>query len=378
MVGDLCKCRASGKRIKLELEDGDPPKTSRMEAVLPEVHLTNTGETSLGSLMCKRERSRFDTSLGLLTRKFAELLRCSTDGVLDLNVVCRELGASKRRIYDITNVLEGIQLIKKKSKNHIQWWGGQLNEDYHPELKALGEKERKLDELIQSCTEQIHELCEDCHSHRYPFSIQLRFTLLLFLLSSLTLWLTYAYLTYKDVYRIPALKDQTVIVIKAPAETQLVVPHPDESLQIHLSSTQGPIDVFICSDEPLPIEATGYSAADEGSGSRLNDSDSMLDLPFAAFAQSSRENANSSCGIDNLSKLQSEPTQQRSSPVSPMPSTLTSLQPPSECSFVALTPPVAFSHNEEGCVVSVADGEAITDLFSSVDLDQLPLDIPLL
>lgn len=76
----------------------------------------------LGSLMCKRERSRFDTSLGLLTRKFAELLRCSADGVLDLNVVCRELGASKRRIYDITNVLEGIQLIKKKSKNHIQWW----------------------------------------------------------------------------------------------------------------------------------------------------------------------------------------------------------------------------------------------------------------
>lgn len=27
----------------------------------------------------------------------------------------------KRRIYDITNVLEGIQLITKKSKNHIQW-----------------------------------------------------------------------------------------------------------------------------------------------------------------------------------------------------------------------------------------------------------------
>lgn len=61
-----------------------------------------------------------------------------------------------------------------------------------------------------------------------------------------------------------------------------------------------------------------------------------------------------------------------------MPSTLTSLQPSSECSFVALTPPVAVSHNEEGCVVSAADGEGITDLFSSVDLDQLPLDIPLL
>lgn len=55
--------------------------------------------------------------------------------------------------------------------------GGQLNEDYQPVLKALGEEERKLDELIQSCTEQIHELCEDCHSHRYPLSVQLHFTL---------------------------------------------------------------------------------------------------------------------------------------------------------------------------------------------------------
>ena len=27
----------------------------------------------------------------------------------------------KRRIYDITNVLEGIGLIQKKSKNSIQW-----------------------------------------------------------------------------------------------------------------------------------------------------------------------------------------------------------------------------------------------------------------
>ena len=29
----------------------------------------------------------------------------------------------KRRIYDITNVLEGIGLIEKKSKNNIQWKG---------------------------------------------------------------------------------------------------------------------------------------------------------------------------------------------------------------------------------------------------------------
>lgn len=39
---------------------------------------------------------------------------------------------------------------------------------------------------------------------------------------------TFAYLTYEDVQRIPNLKEQTVIVIKAPVGTKLEVPHPEE------------------------------------------------------------------------------------------------------------------------------------------------------
>ena len=43
-----------------------------------------------------------------------------------LSVVCVQAADTlavrqKRRIYDITNVLEGIGLIEKKSKNSIQW-----------------------------------------------------------------------------------------------------------------------------------------------------------------------------------------------------------------------------------------------------------------
>ena len=41
--------------------------------------------------------------------------------VLDLNKAAEYLDVQKRRIYDITNVLEGINLITKKSKNNIQW-----------------------------------------------------------------------------------------------------------------------------------------------------------------------------------------------------------------------------------------------------------------
>uniref|UniRef100_A0A2K5CFI0 E2F/DP family winged-helix DNA-binding domain-containing protein n=1 Tax=Aotus nancymaae TaxID=37293 RepID=A0A2K5CFI0_AOTNA len=66
--------------------------------------------------------SRHEKSLGLLTTKFVSLLQEAKDGVLDLKLAANTLAVrQKRRIYDITNVLEGIGLIEKKSKNSIQW-----------------------------------------------------------------------------------------------------------------------------------------------------------------------------------------------------------------------------------------------------------------
>ncbi|CAK7289830.1 Transcription factor E2F5 [Vulpes lagopus] len=68
--------------------------------------------------------SRHEKSLGLLTTKFVSLLQEAKDGVLDLKAAADTLAVrQKRRIYDITNVLEGIDLIEKKSKNSIQWKG---------------------------------------------------------------------------------------------------------------------------------------------------------------------------------------------------------------------------------------------------------------
>lgn len=65
--------------------------------------------------------NRYDNSLGLLTRKFVALLKESPEGILDLNFAAKELDVQKRRIYDITNVLEGIGLIEKNSKNNVRW-----------------------------------------------------------------------------------------------------------------------------------------------------------------------------------------------------------------------------------------------------------------
>jgi transcription factor E2F3 len=49
----------------------------------------------------------------------------SISGAIDLNDAAVQLGVQKRRIYDITNVLEGVGLIEKRSKNVIAWRGAE-------------------------------------------------------------------------------------------------------------------------------------------------------------------------------------------------------------------------------------------------------------
>ena len=78
--------------------------------------MTNNTVPSAPTAAC-----RYDNSLGLLTRRFVQLLRDSPEGIVDLNYAATQLEVQKRRIYDITNVLEGIGMIEKKGKNNVRW-----------------------------------------------------------------------------------------------------------------------------------------------------------------------------------------------------------------------------------------------------------------
>lgn len=55
----------------------------------------------------EKSKARHDNSLSVLTKKFVELIKNSPNLTLDLNEAVKELNVQKRRIYDITNVLEG-------------------------------------------------------------------------------------------------------------------------------------------------------------------------------------------------------------------------------------------------------------------------------
>lgn len=196
---------------------------------------------AVGDSLQPQTPSRHEKSLGLLTTKFVTLLQEAKDGVLDLKAAADTLAVrQKRRIYDITNVLEGIGLIEKKSKNSIQWKGvgpgcntreiADKLIDLKAELDDLAVREHELDQQRVWVQQSIKNVTDD--SDNSPM----------------------AYVKHEDLCG--AFKGDTLLAIRAPIGTQLEVPVPEAVLngqrkyQIRLKSSTGPIEVLLVNKDP--------------------------------------------------------------------------------------------------------------------------------
>ncbi|CAG6015846.1 unnamed protein product [Menidia menidia] len=278
------------------------------------------------------EKTRYDTSLGLLTKKFVDLLAQSSDGVLDLNLAAETLQVQKRRLYDITNVLEGIHLIKKKSKNNIQWMGcslleveGALSQRQRltAEVSALGEEEQRLEQLIQRCSLDMRHMSELPGNQKYP------------------------------------LGDQTVIVVKAPTDTKLEVPDPDESLSIHLTSTKGPIEVLLCPDENdirSPVKNCNTDINGNSPFLKVGQDPSCTAASPSSFLSPSAPA--SAVSVTTLSPISSPYTSLLQQTDDPIPA---SLGP-----FLNLGPPM----EQDDYLLGLGDDQGISDLFDACDFDK--------
>ncbi|XP_020289010.1 transcription factor E2F2-like isoform X2 [Pseudomyrmex gracilis] len=230
--------QAVKRRLNLEVGTTGP---SQSAFKAPRGKRRRSGSNSLTGHTPTKKRTRYDTSLSLLTKKFIHLVESSRNGVVDLNIASEKLEVQKRRIYDITNVLEGIGILEKKSKNNIQWKGGQLPNNRNDianlrrEVADLEAKENTLDRLIHGADKNLRELCADRQ---------------------------YAYVTYHDLRSVPMYKDQAIMAVKAPPEATLHVPQPitngQQKLQMHMRSENGEIEVFLCPDDSA-VKTSPYS-----------------------------------------------------------------------------------------------------------------------
>lgn len=129
------------------------------------------------------------------------------------------LGVQKRRIYDITNVLEGIGLIEKCVKNKIRWKGtikgseGSQEEkevtELEQEMLGFEEEEENLDRWIDALQEELKAMSND------------------------PVYAEYAYVTYDDIKNLHFEEDEeerlreTLLAIRAPPGSYLEIPDPE-------------------------------------------------------------------------------------------------------------------------------------------------------
>ncbi|CAN8316582.1 unnamed protein product [Cochlearia groenlandica] len=250
---------------------------AKVNKLIPQTPISNAGSpVALTPGSC-----RYDSSLSLLTKKFVNLMKQAKDGMLDLNKAAETLEVQKRRIYDITNVLEGIDLIEKPFKNRILWKGvdasrpGDVDADVsvlQAEIENLSLEEQALDNQIRETEERLRDLSENEKTQKWLF------------------------VTEEDIKSLPGFQNQTLIAVKAPHGTTLEVPDPDEAVDypqrrymIILRSTMGPIDVYLVSEFEGKIEDTNGSVGPQEAAC----------LPIASCSGSSDNHDIEAVNVDN-------------------------------------------------------------------------------
>ena len=94
------------------------------------------------------EEGRQENSLCQLTKKVIQYIKNKQKLNININELVKDLSVKKRRIYDITNVLQGMGYIEKKGKNEIIWIKNQI----------LNKKDIKIKNNSIKLYKQINEL----------------------------------------------------------------------------------------------------------------------------------------------------------------------------------------------------------------------------
>lgn len=160
-------------------------------------------------------------SLSSLTQDFINLLKNSKDAEIEISKASEILDASKRRLYDVTNVLQGIGLVERCGKSKIKWTARNANGDTQNIHSVLKDSETELLQISAFLDSQIEELTNS------------------------DMFANLGWVTDQDIQLCKKDKESKVFALKGPA-----------SLAVQVDETEDGTYRMICQSEDQPITWT--------------------------------------------------------------------------------------------------------------------------
>jgi transcription factor E2F3 len=161
-------------------------------------------------------------SLVKLTHDLIELLIARNGEEVDLKDAGDRLGAAKRRLYDVTNVLAGIGVIERCGKAKVKWVGTCDSASEAHEIAELLARERELTALCSGIDSSLRTLSEseDFRNH--------------------------GWLSQEDILKLVDGDGMSLFALRGPSD--LTIELPDEDLQrkhrLVCTSASGPVDLI--------------------------------------------------------------------------------------------------------------------------------------
>lgn len=209
------------KREILSLKEKNPTKFINKNPSNSKIKEKNSNENSFlneNSVI----KPRVENSLGELTKNFVNYIKTSGRKTININDLVHELKVKKRRIYDITNVLEGIGYIQKHAKNEISWI---KNDVFLPQIKTsnristISSEIKTLQETLKNLENEEIEIDQNIEIIKNKFNF----------ISQQEEFNKFGYITFNDLNDLSSNEKFDLLAIKAPKGTLVDIIDPNEA-----------------------------------------------------------------------------------------------------------------------------------------------------
>lgn len=182
--------------------------------------------------------SRMENSLFTLTKKFLTLLKQTNNKKLDLNYASEKLNVRKRRIYDIVNILHGLNCLRKINTNIIQWIGDDISLILDTDLDKENFMENEGFGMVDGLEHDIMSKIEVLNEKLRNMVIDRENS-------------KYLYVNFGDLSKMPSLMQKIAFAVKAPHDASLECTEEVDKHVLQMNVIDGKFDVFYIEEKKL-------------------------------------------------------------------------------------------------------------------------------